>query len=222
MKNPPPCLSRLSFAALLVYSPRGQSDASALSRKVRDAVKRDSVWSGQDRPFIQYAVEKLQAELAAERLPGFFGSDVGLVPTPRSAPLTKGALWPGERICQEMEKLGLGGRTRGGLERITPVQKAAFASSSGLARPTVAEHMTSMECSRDLLAPKRLLVVDDIVTSGSMLIAAASHLQAAFPDAEVRAFALLRTISSGDVEGILVPCTGSISYEGGDYARREP
>ena len=109
------------------------------------------------------------------------------------------------------------------LTRTHAVQKAAFASvSAGIARPTVAEHLASIDCQKTLLAPTRLLVVDDVVTSGTMLIAAATCLQETFPEAEVKAFALLRTMSSGEVADVLQPCTGVISYEGGDYARREP
>lgn len=195
---------------------------SKRSRNVRDAVKRDSVWPGQDKPLIQIAVERLKAELDAIGLAGFFGQDVGLVPAPRSAPLTKGALWPGRRICEELERAKLVEDILNCLDRTHPVQKAAFASVSGLARPTVADHLASMQCQSSLLAPKRLLVVDDVVTSGSMLIAAATCLQGAFPEAEVRAFALLRTNSSGDVTEILEPCNGKIFYDGGSYARREP
>lgn len=222
MKNLPPCLSSLPFAALFAYSPRGQSQISIQSRQVRDVVKSDRVWPGQDRPFIQQAIEKLQNELEEGRLAGFFGLDVGLVPVPRSAPLTKGALWPGLRICKEMVSLGLAGTILTCLERVEPVQKAAFATSSGASRPTVHRHLETVSCTRELLAPRRLLVTDDIVTSGSMLIAAASVLQASHPQATVMAFGLIRTMSTGDVDRILEPITGIISYDSGPYARRDP
>lgn len=55
-----------------------------------------------------------------------------------------------------------------------------------------------------------------------MLIAAATHVKAAFPESEVMAFALLRTVSVGDVEHVLDPCQGHIYYDRGPYARREP
>jgi hypothetical protein len=55
-----------------------------------------------------------------------------------------------------------------------------------------------------------------------MLSAAASFLQDAFPSSEIKAFALLRTMSYGDVDRILEPCKGVISYDGGGYAEREP
>ena len=195
---------------------------SARSRKARDAIKRDSPWPGQTQPFIQYSIERLRSEVGQGALPGFFGPEVGLVPAPRSAPLTKGALWPGLRICQELARAGLGGPVVELLERREPVQKAAFAGVLGGERPTVADHLATLACSRPLLVPARLLVVDDVVTSGSMLLAAASHLRAAFPNAGVRAFALLRTMSAGEVEQVLLPCTGLITHEGWDHVRREP
>lgn len=195
---------------------------SARSRKARDAIKRDSPWPGQTQPFIQYAIERLQSEVDQGALPGFFGAGVELVPAPRSAPLTKGALWPGRRICQELERNGLGGPVLDLLERREPVQKAAFAGVMGGERPTVTDHLTTLACSRPLLLPARLLVVDDVVTSGSMLLAAASHLRETFPNAEVKAFALLRTMSAGEVEQVLLPCAGLITYEGWGHVRREP
>lgn len=222
MKNPPPCLSELPFAALLAYSPRGKSPTSIESRKVRDAVKNDRGWRNQEKLFLRLAAEKLKCEVDEGRLPGFFGPDVGLVPLPRRAPLRPGSLWPGRRVCQELVRLGLGGAVLEYLERVEPVQKAAFATSSGAPRPTVAEHLATIECASSLLAPRRLMIVDDVVTSGTMMIASATLLRVPYPQAEVKAFGLVRTMSFGDVERILEPCEGLITYEGGPYARRDP
>ncbi len=222
MKNPPPCLSELPFAALLAYSPRGKSPTSIESRKVRDAVKNDRGWRNQEKLFIQLAAEKLLGEVEAGGFAGLFGPDVGLVAAPRSAPLTAGALWPGRRICQELERLRLGSGVLDCVERVEPVRKAAFASSAGAPRPTIAEHLATLECTPNLLAPRRLLLIDDFVTSGTMLIATATVLRVAYPQAEVNAFALVRTMSAGDVERILDPCSGRILFEGGAYARRDP
>jgi hypothetical protein len=179
--KPPPYLSRLAFASLLSYSPRGQTQTSIQSQRVRDAVKRDSVWPGHTRPFLQLAAERLLVDAQGGQFAGFFGKGVALVPVPRSAPLTKGALWPGRRLCEEIQRLGLGGPILAALERTKPVQKAAFASVAGRSRPTVEDHLLSMQWVRDLASPSGFLLVDDIVTSGSQLIAAASLLQEAFP-----------------------------------------
>lgn len=59
-----------------------------------------------------------------------------------------------------------------------------------------------------------------VVTSGSTLYAAASL----FGDPErVQVFAVLRSVSSREVEAILEPCVGSIRYlEGEDRTERRP
>jgi hypothetical protein len=59
-------------------------------------------------------------------------------------------------------------------------------------------------------------------TKGRTLLAAAARAREAFPYAQIRAFALLRTLGlvSG-IEHVLDPCTGEIRWQGGD-ARRIP
>jgi hypothetical protein len=47
------------------------------------------------------------------------------------------------------------------------------------------------------------------------------RLQEAFPDATVRCFALVRTISTGDVAAIFAPTAGIITYRDG-LLMREP
>ncbi|HEX4266428.1 MAG TPA: hypothetical protein VHY36_00975 [Steroidobacteraceae bacterium] len=58
----------------------------------------------------------------------------------------------------------------------------------------------------------RLTLVDDVITRGRTLLAAAARIHAAFPGAEVSAFALLRTLD---------PCEGDVRWISGD-ARRRP
>ena len=59
-------------------------------------------------------------------------------------------------------------------------------------------------------------------TKGRTLLAAASRVQEAFPCAEIRAFALIRTMGliSG-IQQLLDPCKGEIRWRGGD-AHRSP
>ena len=65
-----------------------------------------------------------------------------------------------------------------------------------------------------------ITVVDDIVTKGATLLAAASRVAEAFPGAEVRTFALLRTMGLVEnVERIVDPCQGTISWTGVDVER---
>jgi hypoxanthine phosphoribosyltransferase len=96
-------------------------------------------------------------------------------------------------------------------------------------RPTVKEHRASFAISPassfragfDSQSPRtRLLLVDDIVTKGRTLFAAAGLLRHTFPDAEIRAFALARTMGlvSG-LEHLVAPCEGEIRWVAGDTSR---
>ena len=66
-------------------------------------------------------------------------------------------------------------------------------------------------------------MVDDIVTRGCTLLAAASRLSDAFPKADIRAFAMVRTMGLvPDITVTIDPCVGSISSVGGTEANRTP
>lgn len=47
------------------------------------------------------------------------GPGVTLVPAPKGAPLVKGALWPAQRICQELTRQGLGQEILPCVRRVT-------------------------------------------------------------------------------------------------------
>lgn len=68
----------------------------------------------------------------------------------------------------------------------------------------------------------RLTLVDDVITRGRTLLAAAGMLHEAFPGAEIRAFALVRTLGRGEtLHRVLDPCEGEVRWAWGD-ARRIP
>jgi orotate phosphoribosyltransferase len=70
--------------------------------------------------------------------------------------------------------------------------------------------------------PARVVLLDDVITKGRTLMAAAMRLNDAFPDIEIRAFAMLRTMGRVDhVEQLVDPCIGVIRWRAGD-AHREP
>lgn len=207
-------LSEVRFASLLAYSPRGRSDVSIRSRKIRDLIKLA------DAKTLAQAVAEMLKRLPASIRGEFFGPDAVLVPAPRSAPLkTTDALWPARVICEALIGSGLGRETRTFLARTEVEPKSAYAAPGQ--RPTVERHLETMKVEREIDAPERLTIVDDIVTKGATLLAAVSHIQTAFPSAIVRAFALLRTCGLvAEVEKIVDPVvTGRITYANGRLDR---
>jgi pyrimidine operon attenuation protein/uracil phosphoribosyltransferase len=76
--------------------------------------------------------------------------------------------------------------------------------------------------ARSHIAPERIVLVDDVITKGRTILAAAARLHDAFPNADIRAFALVRTMGFlPDVVHLTEPCQGFVRWAGGD-ARRDP
>lgn len=215
MAKPPSLLSEVRFGAFLVYSPRGSSEVSQRSRGWRDAIKYDRP------PGIAHAIERLALEFAGTALGEVLGPDVVLVPAPKSSPLVDGALWPARRIADELVKRGLGSEVIPMIRRAVRVPKSAFAGIGE--RPTANAHLESFAVDMPLARPSRIAVVDDVVTKGATLLAIASLVMNAFPDADVRVFAMLRTMGlQPEVERILEPCVGTIRLSARGEVERQP
>jgi hypothetical protein len=137
----------------------------------------------------------------------FLGPDVTLVPVPKSAPLpSKGSgpvLWVPRRICEALAAAGLGAAVVPGC-------------------PSIDRHIESMQARLDL--PRGpITLVDDVVTKGATLFAAARVITNAFPGVEVRAFALIRTRGLvPDVERVIDPAVGTITRNRWGEAERVP
>jgi pyrimidine operon attenuation protein/uracil phosphoribosyltransferase len=109
---------------------------------------------------------------------------------------------------------------------VTAVQKSAFALPAQ--RPDVQQHFNSMAAQALAPAPTKIVLVDDVITQGCTLLAAASQLAITYPKAQIRGFALVRTVSGVEVEAVpnLVPgtiasaCVGRISAHRNRAMRR--
>jgi len=210
--------SKLAFASFLQYAPRARSDPSELSRDVTYAVKQDGL-VGKLR-IIDFSAQRLSEEIGSHPfLKHYFNESVTLVPIPRSSPLVKpDALWPPLRICQSIMARGLAANILTCLQRSHSVQKSSTAPSGQ--RPSPRNHYDSVQVAeRQLLTPKAITLVDDVITRGSSFVGLIPHLQETFPSVEIRCFALVRTISSGDIEKILDPIEGTITYNGFELHR---
>lgn len=206
-------IAGLAFGSALVYSPRGQSPISARSRRLRDALKRG------DPQVISLVATHIAKLVQNGGFPGFFGGDVALVPVPGRAPRRgTDTLWVPERICQALLAAGLGSEVWPTLQRVSAVPKSALAAPGE--RPEVQVHVTSLEVVDRLLPTARVLLVDDFITKGRTLLAAASVLANVFPGVDARGFAVVRTMGLvPDIERIASPVVGEIRFERGDAAR---
>lgn len=169
------------------------------------------------------------------RFAAAFGRGVVLIPVPGSAP-TQHAYWVGGRLAWCLREVGLAAEVWPILRRRHSVRKSAFAAAGE--RPSVLEHYASFAVERALCGEGcgarrrctseraenslRLTLVDDVITRGRTLLAAAARIREVFPAAEVHAFALLRTLGREQVlRQILDPCDGEVRWDFGD-ARRCP
>jgi hypothetical protein len=207
-------IERVSFASCYVYSPAGDSAICARSRLLRALLKE-----GDARFMIKYAVRVRRQMEPPAHLAGFFHSADLLVPVPGSAPKA-GGTWVAAELARALVQEGVGCATWPGLRRVSAVRKSATAAKGR--RPTVARHYDSFRLEPLNRRPASVVLVDDVITRGRTLLAAAARLREAFPEAQIRAFALLRTARLiSDIKTLLEPCRGEIRWLRGD-ARRIP
>lgn len=209
-----PSLRSLFFGSFYIYSPRGRGAVCEVSRRICVRLKlADPTW-------LAHYARCVREELTRhEILVGLFDRETCFVPVPGST-LHSGSVWAAERLATALHGAGLGKAVWTGLYRTHAVRKSATALSGH--RPTVRQHYESLAVAYSYVPPSRILLVDDVITRGRTILAAALRLHEALPNADIRAFALVRTMGLlPDVTHFLEPCQGVIYWAGGD-TRREP
>jgi adenine/guanine phosphoribosyltransferase-like PRPP-binding protein len=100
------------------------------------------------------------------------------------------------------------------------VTKSATAGSGQ--RPDPDAHYESLEVDQQamLRPPATITIVDDVITRGSTFLAMYQRLSEAFPQAKIQCFAVVRTMSSVEVDQIMSSIKGLISYDGTSLHRR--
>lgn len=197
-------LTHVEFASFLVYAPRPSVECARNSLKVRNGVKFDT------HGIIALAAKRIVERWDEDLLGSFLGPNVLLVPAPRSSPIVAGTLWPSARICDELVARNLGSEFRPLIRRELSIKKSATAER----RPTALQHIDTLRPAVETsdYSAESITIVDDIVTTGTTLLACASVISQALPNVPVRAFALVRTLSSPDthIGEFIDPCKGSI------------
>jgi predicted amidophosphoribosyltransferase len=164
--------------------------------------------------------ERMSASLEGTALERFFSATTVLVPVPGSSIQQPGQLWVPKRIALALVQQGLGAEVKCVLRRTQSVRKSATAAAED--RPRMRDHLMSFAVEGQLDAGVDFVLVDDIVTRGATLMAAATRLREAFPGARVRGFAAMRAMSKPEAfEAIRSPVQGTIFLaESGECFRR--
>jgi len=203
----------VAYASCYVYSPTGTGAVCERSRLLRALLK-----AGDAGFMLKYALRVRQQAADSPLLAGFFGTTDVLVPVPGSAPSATGGSWAARHLAVALINEGLGGAEWSGLRRVWAVRKSATAAPGE--RPTVNLHYESFFMERTATPPERIVLIDDVVTRGRTLLAAATRVHEAFPCAQIRAFALVRTMGLiPGVQQLLDPCKGEIRWRAGDAYR---
>ncbi len=208
-------ISNIEFGSLLTYSPRGNTEEQARSRTFMAKLKSDGYLEEKQILMTEYIAQGIKNNL--EKLPfaHFFKANPILIPTPSSSLTKANTLWVPERLATALVNNGLGMKVSSCLERTKPLRKSHTSSSAS--RPKAHEHYDTMAVQKELLEPEEILLIDDFITRGSTFIGAANKLRDAFPNANIHAFAGIKTISKPEkFRKIYDPCIGKIEYSNGE------
>jgi len=212
-ESAPPCAS-LRFTSFYLYSPRAVGRVAQESRILCLRVKRgDAVW------LPRYAGQVYRTSFRDPQLAAVFTPNSVLVPVPGSA-VTGTAPWSALQLAKALKDVGFGLPVRQALRRQVAVTKSSTAAIA--ARPSVRDHYDSFCVVASMMGVQRVVLIDDVVTKGRTLLAAAARLGELFPHTDVRAFALIRTLGfAWHMDHLAEPSHGFIRWAGRD-ARREP
>jgi hypothetical protein len=214
-------LSRLEFASLLQYPTRSEEVAESLRVEARGArnlvlqLKGSFAGSGSIEAATRVAGYLRSNEAARSVLAPHIMATSALVPLPRSALPTKGGNWPSRLLAEKLLEAGFGGSLSLLLERAVALPKSAVSLASQ--RPTVFEKFESLRVVKLIDGPTEVCLIDDVVTTGSELLAAANRIVDAYPGIVITAFAAARTMSgppNWPFTSTISPVSGTIELRG--------
>ena len=90
--------SELQFGSLLVYAPQGIGEESVRSQQVARHIKNCR------KPYMERVGLRLAEQIEAGMFGELLGTQVTLVPVPRSSPTVEHMHWPALRICSQLAK----------------------------------------------------------------------------------------------------------------------
>ena len=192
MVNPsPPFPSELVFGSYLIYPSPAVTQAEKNAKSFILQLKRDRVTP--EGRLIDLIIGRLAQEAQSTPLADFLDGTAALVPVPASGLQRKNSVWPARSLAEIMVSNGLASEVMPCLERVTAIRKSAFCAPG--TRPSPREHYDTMGVKPNLVSPdsSNIILVDDVLTKGSTFSGAAARIREAYPDAQIRVFAIART-----------------------------
>jgi hypothetical protein len=190
-------LTQLVFGSLLSYSPKPDTEIAKQSKTAMNNLKNDVHLPRFNLTMTEYVAELVNNNKTTLPFTSIFEDDPILVPVPKSSLMRSDDLWVPQRLAIELSKRGCGGDIVECLFRRVPLRKSA--TSDPKDRPTAPQHFNSIGIQTNLISnPTEILLVDDIITRGATTLGAANRLYMAFPNAKIRVFAAIRTVSYPD------------------------
>jgi hypothetical protein len=199
----------ISCTSWLVYATRTTDDNARRVKKIILDIKTDRIDAATGMPLVRIVIERSAARLTNDAR-AVFGGHPMLVPVPGSSLTKPHTVWPSQRVCEELVRQGLGQDILPVVSRTTAVPKSAGSAI----RPRLNQHIDSLTVQARLSPPSRLLLVDDVVTSGTTMMACAIKLAQAFPGVPVSGFALARVQSAGNPTRVFEPLVQRIEVDG--------
>lgn len=217
----------IKYASLLSYVPKSRwrslESAESLPYKIKVAyeytiaLKQDRIQPG--GLHIYDSVAKWCADYGLFR--DFFSGTAILVPVPGSSLTRPNTLWVAKLLSDALVRHGLGSGLCACLSRRMSVPKSAFSKPQD--RPTPTRHCETMAVANMVTEPTNILLIDDVVTKGATFLGAACRITQTYPNANIKAFAAMRTVSNmHEFKEVLDPCTGNIAPTADGHSKRTP
>ena len=213
-------IGKIEFSSLLSYSPHGTTSTEIYTKNLVITLKKDQYLPDLKNYVSIISVLELKKRIYNMNFINYFSADSVLVPVPGNSMRRPNTIWVPKRLAEALIHEGLGGSVSTCLERLIPIKKSS--TSKGKERPKPIEHYKSLSVQTLIDPPSKIVLIDDVITSGSTLLGAANKLADAFPNSQIRAFAFVRTITNpADFHKFIDPCKGSITLcSNGRTARR--
>lgn len=209
-------IERLDYASFFAYTPKPKFDHARQAKDSMLALKCDK--ADLDGTCQSAHLARLMSQQLKKYNFDFFKNKPVLVPVPKSSPIRPGDLWVPQRVAKNMVEEGLGRAVQPYLKRHTVVRKSAFSSPSN--RPKALDHYNSLSVEA-LTDVDDLVLVDDVVTRGATFLGAASRIKERFPNARIRAFALICTRTDpAEFSTFVDPAVGHIELKARESYRR--